>query len=289
MILGHGRLYEPRAGARADRRQTHRHLGVRVRAYEMLVGQPALDVPQSPTPSPPFSSANRIGPHCPATPISVERLLRRCLEKSRKRRLRDIGDARHALDEIEMTLAAIRARSHVSAARWLACSPDSSSRASSPPPLTLWMRGEHPSGYARRSGPQFSRLTTDAAIDRTGPSRDGTMVVYASDRAGNGQLDLWLQRSAGGQPVPLTNDPADDRSRTSRPTAAHCLSIEPRRWRRVGDACARRQRPSRCGSRASTAVFSRRQPNRVLDGTVAHWRWPPRPGNRGVRRPGERR
>jgi Tol biopolymer transport system component len=36
------------------------------------------------------------------------------------------------------------------------------------------------------------------------------MVVYASDRAG-GQLDLWLQRTAGGQPLRLTSDPADDR------------------------------------------------------------------------------
>src|SRR5262249_10074669 len=35
--------------------------------------------------------------------------------------------------------------------------------------------------------------------------------VYASDRAGAGQLDLWLQRTAGGQPIRLTDDPADDR------------------------------------------------------------------------------
>ena len=37
------------------------------------------------------------------------------------------------------------------------------------------------------------------------------MVVYASDREGEGQLDLWLQRIAGGPPVRLTNDPGTDR------------------------------------------------------------------------------
>ena len=34
-----------------------------------------------------------------ATPAPLRRLLRRCLEKDRKRRLRDIGDARLELDD----------------------------------------------------------------------------------------------------------------------------------------------------------------------------------------------
>ena len=36
-------------------------------------------------------------------------------------------------------------------------------------------------------------------------------MVYASDRDGEGQLDFWLQRTSGGQPVRLTNDATDDR------------------------------------------------------------------------------
>ena len=40
--------------------------------------------------------------HLPAgTPAPVRRLLRRCLEKDPKRRLRDIGEARFALEEPE--------------------------------------------------------------------------------------------------------------------------------------------------------------------------------------------
>jgi Tol biopolymer transport system component len=48
-------------------------------------------------------------------------------------------------------------------------------------------------------------LTTDAAI-----SADASLVAYASDRSGKGDLDIWLQQVAGGDPIQLTRDPADD-------------------------------------------------------------------------------
>ena len=50
-----------------------------------------------------------------------------------------------------------------------------------------------------------SGLATDAAI-----SSDGSLLAYASDRAGRGDLDIWVKQVAGGQPIPLTREPADD-------------------------------------------------------------------------------
>ena len=45
------------------------------------------------------------------------------------------------------------------------------------------------------------------------------MVVYASGRAGEGQLDFWLQRTSGGQPSPYQRYAQTIGSPTSRPTA----------------------------------------------------------------------
>ena len=96
VILGHGRLHEPRAGARQGRRQAHRHLGVRLRAVRdadrharvsratmcherwRAVIEREPDWEALPPIAPPF----------------VLRIVRRCLQKDLSQRLRDIGDAR---------------------------------------------------------------------------------------------------------------------------------------------------------------------------------------------------
>ena len=59
-------------------------------------------------------------------------------------------------------------------------------------------------------------LTTDPAL-----SPDGKLLAYASDRSGEGKLDIWVQRLAGGEvrgePLRLTRDPADDSEPTFSP------------------------------------------------------------------------
>jgi Tol biopolymer transport system component len=63
--------------------------------------------------------------------------------------------------------------------------------------------------------PQFRRLTWDTGLT-TDPtlSPDGRWLAYASDRSGEGNLDIWLQQLAGGEvrgeSVRLTHNPADD-------------------------------------------------------------------------------
>ncbi|HUE90033.1 MAG TPA: hypothetical protein VMO26_28465, partial [Vicinamibacterales bacterium] len=59
--------------------------------------------------------------------------------------------------------------------------------------------------------PRFTRLTwtgglnTDPAI-----SPDGALVAYASDAAGASNFDIWLQAAAGGDPLQITSDGADE-------------------------------------------------------------------------------
>ena len=147
------------------------------------------------------------------TPTSLRRLLRRCLDKNRNQRLRDIADARHALDDIDDD--AFRVTSSSARTPWPRLLIGAAIVASIAAVVAgvLASRGTSGAGATTATpGPQFIRITADAAFS-TEPalSRDGTQVVYASGRDGQGQLDLWLQRTSGGQPIRLTNDTADDR------------------------------------------------------------------------------
>ena len=141
------------------------------------------------------------------TPASVRRLLLRCLDKDAARRFRDVGDARH---EIEETLAALRARGTnrvrvaVMAAGALALLAIGA---------TLWTRSvTRPAddfGSASLKPATFTQLT-----DQPGPelyaslSPDGKSFGYQSRAAG--QWDIYVQRVGGRNPVNLTKDSMDD-------------------------------------------------------------------------------
>jgi len=143
-------------------------------------------------------------------PVNIHRLLQRCFEKDARHRLRDIGDARMDLDDVA------RGAGHVAriSGRWSIILM-SAAVVTSLVAIAVVISNRTAARETATSpslGPRFSRVTWDASFS-TEPalSADGTLAVYASDRGGQGQLDLWLQRITGSQPIPLTNDPADDR------------------------------------------------------------------------------
>jgi serine/threonine protein kinase/WD40 repeat protein len=106
------------------------------------------------------------------TPVTVPRLLRRCLEKDARKRLRDIGDARFDLDENASNLVAARA-------------------------------DVHPARHV-----EFQRLTDIEGLKEAPTiSPDGKMVAFVSIVSGRRQI--WIRMLTGGAVLQLTRDDAD--------------------------------------------------------------------------------
>ena len=65
---------------------------------------------------------------------------------------------------------------------------------------------------------ELTRITWDGQLSAfPALSPDGRLLAYSSDRAGNGDLDLWIQQVDGGGLVRLTDHPADDKEAVFSP------------------------------------------------------------------------
>jgi serine/threonine protein kinase/Tol biopolymer transport system component len=181
----------------------------------------------------------------PGAPRELERIINRCLKKDREFRFQHIDDVRIALlelqDEMKTGSIATSADLGTLVSRQSALQSISPSEAAElisqlsmiatpPPPRSrrkLWVLSLAGAvllvagtfalwkvlpfrGVSEEPVPAV-RLTSDPGLS-TDPaiSPDGKVVVYASDRTGQGNLTLWIRQVAGGEPVRLTSGTADD-------------------------------------------------------------------------------
>ena len=148
----------------------------------------------------------------PATSRTIDRLLRRCFEKDSRRRLRDIGEARIEIDE---TLSRpptpdtpeTHATDRTSPWRVLTFAALAVAVVAALA-IALWPRSEPQRAWSNPlENARFTRLTdfpgTEAFADI---SPDGRFVVFRSDRAGEGEWDLWLTQVGTGTFRNLTED-----------------------------------------------------------------------------------
>lgn len=143
-------------------------------------------------------------------PAEVDRILRRCLKKDPARRFQSMADVKVELEEV---------REESDSGRLLAPVAATQNRNRLLPILIgvllvtitgigAWIitRPKTARELRLRQLTADSGLTTMPAL-----SPDGKLVAYASDRAGDGNLDLWVQPlTEGARPIRLTTNPADD-------------------------------------------------------------------------------
>jgi Tol biopolymer transport system component len=142
------------------------------------------------------------------TPPELQRLIARCLRKDPERRIQHMDEVKLVLEELREESASAKlhvARQRVRISRWLV--PGLVLVALAVGPRIWWeIRSTQPAPV-----PVLTRLTSDAGLT-TDPalSPDGKLLAYASDRSGEGNLDIYVKQVGGGEPIRLTRDSADD-------------------------------------------------------------------------------
>ena len=149
----------------------------------------------------------------PGLPAEIEKLIQRCLRKDKDRRFQHMADVRVALQEIreesESGPTGARAPSSRASSRWRRLSVLAGALLlAAAVALALWrLRPAVSPGGPR----PLTRITWDAGLATDpAPSPAGNLLAYASDRGGEGNLDIWLQPLPRGEPIRLTKDAADE-------------------------------------------------------------------------------
>ncbi len=158
-----------------------------------------------------------------ATPSAVVRLLQRCLEKDPRRRLRDIGDARHWMEEVATGAAAVDAPALPSPRRRLVWLLGAVALAAAS--LMAWLLWTRPAQEPARSV-QLHRLTDFVGMEESPAiSPDGKRVAFVA-RAGS-KRQIWQRLLGGGPPLQITRDDSDHEQPRWTPDSSSLLYFVP--------------------------------------------------------------
>jgi serine/threonine protein kinase/Tol biopolymer transport system component len=205
----------------------------------------------------------------------LEGLIRRCLQKDRKLRLRDIGDARAELD----TAASPNGPAPGTPGRfisnpWLTAAAGLVLIALSVA-ATLGLDGlmagsSTPNRDSEPRQTELVRATADQGVAADPAlSEDGALLAYASDRAGGDNLDIWVQQTSGSAPLQLTSGAFDEREPAFFPDGGRLV------YRAEGDGGGIYVVPAFGGQQPRLLAAGGRRPRVSPDGlTVAYWTGP---------------
>jgi Tol biopolymer transport system component/predicted Ser/Thr protein kinase len=144
-------------------------------------------------------------------PPEIEQVLARCLRKDPQRRWQNMADLKVVLQDLKEDSESGKLRRPVTEAVrrrrlplvWIGLGAGVVAAAA-----LLWIFKPKAAGPPEY---EIARMTYDEGATATPcVSPNGAMFAYASDRGGNGDLDIWVQQIAGGPPLRVTTDPADE-------------------------------------------------------------------------------
>lgn len=143
-----------------------------------------------------------------------------CLRKDRDHRFQSMAEVKAALEDLQgSTQRGHSSQSVTRSASWThtGLSPRPSRRPWLWILVPVLLAAAAGAWFALRSSQpaasklELVKLTPEAGLNSDpAVSADGKLLAYASDRAGEGNLDIWLRQIGGADPIRLTNDPADE-------------------------------------------------------------------------------
>ena len=150
-----------------------------------------------------------------AVPRDLERIIERCLRKDLARRFQSMADLKVSLEDVQED-APVPVAPAPQPARWWAIA--AALTAALLLGIGVGWRVWHSTAPPPTRGLVLTRLTSDSGLT-TDPVlfAPGKLLAYASDRSGEGNLDIWVQQLGSGTPVRLTKDAADERWPTFSP------------------------------------------------------------------------
>src|SRR5687767_9021255 len=212
-ILGTAAYMSPEQaqGRPADRRSDVFSFGVVL--YELITGRRPFDGDsRMSTLAAILTSEVEAPTHVvPELSRDLERLIVRCLRKDPERRWQSMADLKVALEDLreESHTGQLPVAPAAAPVRWRRDAIIAgASVVAIAVAIGIWQSQQTPPVLPR---PSLIRLTSDLGwTDFPAISLDGKILAYASDRSGEGNLDIWVQHIPDGAPVRLTRHAADD-------------------------------------------------------------------------------
>jgi serine/threonine protein kinase len=199
-------------------------------------------------------------------PCDLEKIIHRCLRKEPARRLQQMDDVKNLLEELKEESDSGKlheVRPTAEGSRRFAATTAALLVTAGAAGGVWWWSARRPQ---QPHQPVLMRLTSDSGLT-TDPalSVDGKLLAYASDRAGQGNLDIWVRHIAGGEPMRRTTDPADDHQPAFSPDGSQIAFRSERNPPGVYVTSTLGGEPPLRQRWPKPEVFTRRQMDRLLD------------------------